>query len=458
MDLTRTQLEDAIATGDLDTLVGASETAWFECKGQPYQIASDAAKRELAKDVSAFANASGGFLLIGLKTKASPTHFGDEVDEVRPFAQGLMNVTQYMDVLDAWIYPKIDGLEVKWIATKQDSSKGVVVITIPPQAAASKPYLIVRTLDGTKHVETVFGYAERKGDTSPPMSIAQLQAALRSGLNFDSQLNTRLDGIETLLRSGIQATATATAKQASVVELNKRVDETMSCEDIGKQRCLVLSATPQPQGTLKSIFLNSEGSLKRKLEHPPSIRHYGWDLTHHDQAKIIQGEYIRVTNGNAKITDLYRDGVLITAALASGDFLAWGEKNPHRINPLALIEFIYSFHAFYALVLEDFVVRPTDIHLRVELRNMHLSDEKSSLVPYGIKSTAQAFGQGIKYAPKSNMDKERSVKADDFDPLRITYDVVREVYLWFGLEEDKIPYFKEEGGVRVFDIEAVKKI
>jgi hypothetical protein len=47
---------------------------------------------------------------------------------------------------------------------------------------------------------------------------------------------------------------------------------------------------------------------------------------------------------------------------------------------------------------------------------------------------------------------------DGFYPLAVTYQVIREIYLWFGLEEDKIPYFKDEGGVRIFDADAIKAL
>ena len=59
VEINKDQLDTIVATGDFEALIGASETAWFECKGQPYQLQDEALKRELAKDVSSFANASG---------------------------------------------------------------------------------------------------------------------------------------------------------------------------------------------------------------------------------------------------------------------------------------------------------------------------------------------------------------------------------------------------------------
>lgn len=149
--LTKEKLEEVIKSGNFEALIGSAETGWFECKSQPYQISDgETARRELAKDVSSFANASGGKILIGLKTKPSATHFGDEVEEVRAFSQGLVNTTQNRDLINRWIYPQIEGVDVAWHPSKADSSQGIVVIDIPQQKEGMKPFLIVKTLDGAK--------------------------------------------------------------------------------------------------------------------------------------------------------------------------------------------------------------------------------------------------------------------------------------------------------------------
>jgi predicted HTH transcriptional regulator len=94
MALTREQLEEITLRGSFDRLVGEVETDLFDTKGQPYLVDNDGGKRELAKDVSAFANLGGGFILIGVRTKPSTVHLGDEVEEIRPFAHILVNTSQ----------------------------------------------------------------------------------------------------------------------------------------------------------------------------------------------------------------------------------------------------------------------------------------------------------------------------------------------------------------------------
>src|SRR6266446_2721556 len=183
MPLTFEQITDILATKIFDTFVGEIENECFDAKGEPYFVASDGAKREMAKDVCAFANAGGGYILIGLRTQQSPAHHGDEVEEVRPIPEALVNTRQYTDILDAWCYPRVEGLSVQFHQSPSDPSKGLVSIAVPRQRDDLKPFLIVRFFDGTKHTETMFGYAERKRDVNVPLGVADLQRTLRSGLN-----------------------------------------------------------------------------------------------------------------------------------------------------------------------------------------------------------------------------------------------------------------------------------
>ena len=139
------QLREMIFSSDFNRLVGEIENEWLECKGQPYQIERESEKRELAKDVSSFANAQGGYILIGVRTKPSATHFGDEVERIRSFHQSLLNTNQYHDVIKDWVYPEIEQITIEWVPTQRDSSKGVVVIHIPEQQESLKPFLITKT-------------------------------------------------------------------------------------------------------------------------------------------------------------------------------------------------------------------------------------------------------------------------------------------------------------------------
>ena len=65
-DLAR--IKSLINSGEFTQMIGQVENDSLECKGQPYQIQHEHAKRELAKDVSSLANRAGGVILIGVRT------------------------------------------------------------------------------------------------------------------------------------------------------------------------------------------------------------------------------------------------------------------------------------------------------------------------------------------------------------------------------------------------------
>jgi predicted HTH transcriptional regulator len=65
----------------------------------------------LVKDVSSFANLKGGFILIGLRTKKDRNYLGDVVEGFSCIDKNSVDLDQYYNVINDWIYPKIEGLK-----------------------------------------------------------------------------------------------------------------------------------------------------------------------------------------------------------------------------------------------------------------------------------------------------------------------------------------------------------
>ncbi len=179
MDLERKDLDLIISTGDFPKLIGASESEFFDCKSQIYNLKTDASKFELAKDVSAFANVGGGYILIGLETRKSETSFYDEIIVVHPLKENVCNHEQCIDVISDWIYPKLKDIVAKWHPIKDSPSKGIFVITIPNQPKINKPFLIKRTIQETGKIsEVLFGFCERKQESNDPKTVVELHQIL----------------------------------------------------------------------------------------------------------------------------------------------------------------------------------------------------------------------------------------------------------------------------------------
>jgi len=193
-------LEKIIDENDFNSLIGKIENDFFDCKSQIYDLTNENLKRELAKDVSSFANLNGGFILIGPKTTESKNHFGDEVREINLIDKSLINVEQYNGVINDWIYPKVDGVEIKWLVSKENISKGILIIKIPPQRDNLKPFLIKKIADKKKNTEIMFGFAKRKQDKSESLKIEEIHRAVRDGLFYDKNIENRFNNLESTIQ------------------------------------------------------------------------------------------------------------------------------------------------------------------------------------------------------------------------------------------------------------------
>jgi hypothetical protein len=226
MALTVELVAEILASGDFNRFVGEIENECFDAKDQPYPL-DDPGKFEMAKDVCAFANATGGYILIGLRTQQSTVHYGDEVEKVRVMPQNLVNPTQSLNILDDWCYPPVEGLAVRFHASGADPSKGIVAIAIPRQRPEIKPFLIKRSFDGAKQVGAMFAYSERRRDGNAPLGVVDLQRALRSGLSFENKLEGRFDRIEELLAGMAAGSQAKTDTEAVARRLEERINRAL---------------------------------------------------------------------------------------------------------------------------------------------------------------------------------------------------------------------------------------
>jgi hypothetical protein len=220
---------------------------------------------------------------------------------------------------------------------------------------------------------------------------------------------------------------------------------------------MVLAATPTESAELKSTFSDNPESIRRKLEHPPSVRQNGWDLPSLTQTEFVRGELIRVVERDRMMVDLYRDGAFILAGRIDRDFLAWSDKTDSHLHPLAMIELTLNFTRFYSLVLADFRTPPKEITFKIAFGNMHLANQKAELGrgPVGLW---QPLGVGAREAPADAWSKELLISPVSYDPDCVAFLLIREVYLWFGHSEEAIPYTKNKEKCRAIDADEIASL
>lgn len=450
-----------LASGEFDQLKGAREGELLECKGSPYRLDQEHQKLELAKDVSALANARGGIILIGVHTERDVSRPGfDEIKDVSPFESALTDPERYHNVLKEWIYPPL-SVEITWYPSKAEPTKGLVGITVPVQAETKRPFLIARTIDARgKKRELVFGYAERRRANAEPTSVEEIYRMIRDGAIYGS-VNQKLDVIQEMIEN--VGSSRVLHPDTPDTELDARIGLVLSELELGPTHpTYILALAPMQRLEIASIFASRDSEVMRLIDNPPRPRSSGFDIGVGEPPRIVGGERLRSLSRKAMTLNLWRDGTLVFAADAD-DFLCWGRPmveagSPLRINPLALVESTYEFCELAAQIYGHASPRPGRLLFRVEVRNMTVNNVPAGLIPGPLNTFDWKFGTNIHRAPAASKIVNLEWRDSELRPGEIAFKLVSELYVWFGLEEDRIPYSEPAGPIRVISPEEIRRL
>src|SRR5260370_36779783 len=94
-ELTLTQIRDILTRRAVSELLDSLESEFIDFKSEPYRLDDESQKLELAKDVSAFANTHGGFIVLGIRTKKVAEDSPGVADELKPIPSKLFKQQQY---------------------------------------------------------------------------------------------------------------------------------------------------------------------------------------------------------------------------------------------------------------------------------------------------------------------------------------------------------------------------
>lgn len=440
-NLRQDEIKSILEIGNFDKLIGTIENEQLDFKKAPYQLDTDLEKLELVKDISSFANADGGVILLGVRTERDPKHFGDEAKEICPFLQTLVDPDKYHNILSSWIYPILHHIEIKWFPAPNNPERGIIAIFIPSQPTTKRPFLITKSLgDNNKKIEIVFGYAERRRANATPTSVQEIHTLMRDGINYGS-LNQKIENIQETIQYFITEQSHL---NGSVSQLDFRISIALGEAGLAQSPAIILVAAPIQPVKMPTLFLKRDADIVRLLEQPPELRSNGFDLNTGESPRIVKGQFRRACSPGYKVLELWRDGTLIFAAAGGSDFLCWGKHNmpggPLRINPLALIESTYLFADLSRHVFEQASPNPQEIEYRLGLINMTIGDTPCLLIPGPIDSFDWTFGGNIQRAPDSHKTFTVTEDYNSLEPGDVAFDLVAELYAWFGIEQDQIPY------------------
>ena len=444
-ELPLAEITEILKSGSFDQLLGGLEDQYLECKSAPYQLEHEREKMELAKDVSALANANGGIILIGIQTEEEPTHHGDLICRVRCFQRGVVDFTQCQKVIADWVLPSIPGLRFDWHQSKANPNEGIVSITVPQEARLERPFLVSKVVaDSGRIVGSYVGFFERTRDNVTPTKAAELRERLKDGLRF-SEIDARLANIEGMV-GRFAAGPTEKKPGLSVETLLDRVRSAIRVIGYEGRPTLVLTAAPTEPVEFPDLFESHETPVVRLLENPPELRDAGFDLDTRRPSTIIEAELRRCTVPERKLVELWRDGPLICILAGDSSFLCWGMRSTpetgFRINNRALGESVYLFADLALRLYELSVPVPARLSFRLGLLRMTVEGKPASLSIY--HPNAYNLGEGSAFAPGPNVEVEVEAERAAAEPGTIAYRLLARVYAWFGFNAEEMPYVNRE--------------
>jgi hypothetical protein len=187
----RQELLQRLDAGDFDALIGEAESAEIDFKREPYRLNEPAQVFELAKDIAALANIEpGGLLVVGFSAPKLEGADVEIVESVHVFDRAMFNKDGWLDNAQQLIYPTVVGLDAAFKPSGNNPDRGVAVITVPPQRAESRYFLVAKEFiseDGAPG--WMIGVSVRSADRNRPLRVEEVHALVSRGTNTGAQFD-----------------------------------------------------------------------------------------------------------------------------------------------------------------------------------------------------------------------------------------------------------------------------
>jgi hypothetical protein len=404
-----------------------------------YDTKTVTSKIELAKDISALANSSGGYLLIGPATKKHPLHQGDEVISVSEFASSTFHPDTYRDILSAFIYPPITDLKIQWHPSSIDPAKGIASIYVPPKSANEKPFLVAQSEVDSRVRGHLFGYFERVGDDALPTTVQTIRDTMKDGKRY-GDLERRMESLEGLLSKLVSNRLVKQNPVTSERLLQRAADAKIAAQLSDVPSFFLLAAPVQP---VRLSGLYSSKSVEYKaISEPPAYREMGFDLNTHTPVQYVRGELIRrVTNGRKEL-ELWQDGTLIFVGRNDEDFLGWAVRRKEGenlyVNNYVVTEVISLFLVLTIRIFSSTQEPPQRVRVGFGFMREKAEGATYELSHTPISPQVGSF-QGRK-VPAENKTFWIDFELRDAVPEVEALKLLKEIYHWFGITDEQIPY------------------
>lgn len=410
---------------------GTPEDAWIDFKQSHYRLAEKRQRIELAKDVSGFANAGGGVVVVGIETQRLPNQHIEVASKLTPVRMELLNLSQIRDVLRQYVYPRVNGLECSIFEISDD--KGVLVIEVPKQDSEDQPFVVTEGIsEEGEHYGNMFGWFQREGDSTQPALPSFIHDLLRDGFRLRRMLSHST--------SQFAALAPESAAPDTVSEKERRAQAEGDAADLQVEDAphLVVQAWKPSGFRLPDIH----GEFKRNFLSPPQLRVNGFNVGFSHGLEVLEGGGLRKARPRTASLSVLPNGLstLVVGShylgWAMGDSNSWGQE---LINPVPLVELIYEFCSFFSTHVRDESNGP---EMNVQARLCRLDVEGARRLAPG--DLHRLYGFDDSKLPGGEASEIVTDIVNQEAPERAAFELLADIYRQYGLPEDAIPFTDKE--------------
>jgi len=409
-------------------LIGLQESRWFDVKSHPYRLVDDRQKWELAKDMSALANADGGVILIAAETVQPATYLEERVSKVVPVPASLIDVKRYLDTIGRWTVPSLAHRIRSHLFPRADD-KVLFALEVPSIEPDEKPILVSTNLPLGGADVAAWAIARRVGSGTEWVNAAQVWADIRDG-----RLARRNLSLATPLNSGPSPEDRAT-------EAARRLSALVSAEG---QSMLAYVAIPPPGQRLESFY--SDDGIRGALRDLPrrGIRSSGFGLGYGLKPESAGRALADIEEGRRGVmVDL--DGTLTAVAIANRDFLGWADRGipPNGISDRPAIGLNRYVLAEYSLEFSRFLRSELITKIGVDgwylavLATRLQSGDPAPYLPDSVNPLSHSARTAV-------VDEGLAVFPATEDPEQNAYELLRRYVEWFGCPPDAVPFGVDE--------------
>lgn len=420
----------------IDLIGNQEENLWIDFKKQDYYKDPkdpDKRRREICKDVTAMANAEGGYILIG-------------VDENAKIAQGFFTVPDAKKVAESinaiclqYIDPRIPNLEVERYPLKlKNKDIDLVIIHIPPSGMRPHSFEWKNTTN----------FVKRYGDIVREFPVSELIQDLLVSYNppIMSQIESQLASI---LRNTQRERRDSTSAQDNALDAEEegeliRIMELRFNEAISDQPYYRIFAAPKELNP-DAVDTRSE-NIRNILQNPPNIRYAGFGVTgilERDMVRFSEG--IKGSNMGSGEIFLLKNGFLEVQCPLLNTHFQWRREEAKIstpwLYPYVVCEFPVSFLKLVKGIYEASGIN-SSLTIQQEYHNL-----RGFMFPKGHPSNIgfSAFQDERNVYKDLHPIISKQIVSHDFETDQTAYELVKDVYKDFGLDERSIFFFDENG-------------